>query len=254
MGPGLGDGLYLPGRSPLHRLAPQCKIAACVLFAFAVVAAPREAFWAYACFAVLVLAVAHLAGVPIGVLGRRLAIELPFVAFALFLPFVGTGERVDVAGVGLSVDGLWGAWNILAKGTLGVAASIVLASTTPVPDLLRGLERLRAPAVFTTVATFMVRYGDVVSAEMRRMQVARLSRGHEANSLRSWRVLATSAGALFIRAYERGERVHLAMLSRGFDGRVPGAVQRAAGPAEWSAALVLPLAAGLVSALSWGLR
>ena len=67
----------------------------------------------------------------------------------LFLPFVGQGERVEVLGLSLSVEGLWAAWNIVVKGTLGVAASVLLAATTPVPDLLRGLERLRCRRVTT---------------------------------------------------------------------------------------------------------
>jgi cobalt/nickel transport system permease protein len=68
---------------------------------------------------------------------------------------------------------------------------------------------------------FMIRYLDVVSDEMRRMKVARESRGFTARNVRHWPVLARSAGALFIRSYERGERVHLAMLSRGYTGTLP---------------------------------
>ena len=70
------------------------------------------------------------ARVPAGFLLRRLLIEIPFVAFAVLMPFVAEGERVDVLGLSLSVNGLWGAWNVLAKGTLGVAASVLLAATT----------------------------------------------------------------------------------------------------------------------------
>jgi cobalt/nickel transport system permease protein len=68
---------------------------------------------------------------------------------------------------------------------------------------------------------FMVRYLDVVTDELRRMHVARESRGFSARNPRHWPVIAKSAGVLFIRSYERGERVHLAMLSRGYDGRMP---------------------------------
>jgi cobalt/nickel transport system permease protein len=68
---------------------------------------------------------------------------------------------------------------------------------------------------------FMVRYLDVVTQEMRRMRIARESRGFDGRDVRHWPVLARSAGALFIRSYERGERVHLAMLSRGYTGTMP---------------------------------
>lgn len=76
---------------------------------------------------------------------KRLLIEIPFVAFAVLMPFVAEGERVDVLGLSLSVNGLWGAWNVLAKGTLGVAASVLLASTTELRELLLGLQRLKLP-------------------------------------------------------------------------------------------------------------
>jgi cobalt/nickel transport system permease protein len=65
---------------------------------------------------------------------------------------------------------------------------------------------------------FMIRYVDVVSDEMRRMRIARESRGFTARDPRHWPVVARSLGALFIRSYERGERVHLAMVSRGYTG------------------------------------
>ena len=71
------------------------------------------------------------------------------------------------------------------------------------------------------IATFMLRYVNVVSDEMERMKVARQSRGFEAKGIADWKILTQAAGALFIRSYERGERVHLAMLSRGYVGVMP---------------------------------
>ena len=68
---------------------------------------------------------------------------------------------------------------------------------------------------------FMIRYLDVVTAEMGRMLVAMRSRGCDPRYPKHWPVLARSLGALFIRSYERGERVHLAMLSRGYTGTLP---------------------------------
>ncbi len=169
---GSHDQLYLAGTSPLHRLAPECKVAATVLFVFTIVATPREAVWAFACFALILVGLARVGQVPLGFVGRRLVIEVPFLAFAALMPIVGQGERVEVLGFSLSVAGLWAAWNIVVKATLGVAATIVMAATTPIPDLLRGLERLRVPRVFVGICAFMIRYGDVITAEMQRMRVA----------------------------------------------------------------------------------
>ena len=254
MGAGHSHALYLPRASPLHRARPQCKLAAAFLFVLAVVATPREAFWAFGVYALLLAGLARVAGLPLPTLARRLVVELPFLAFAVFLPLVGQGERVEVLGLSLASEGLWAAWNIVAKGTLGVATSAILAATTPVPELLRGLERLRLPAAFTGIAGFMVRYADVIADEVRRMRIARVSRGYDPRWIWQARAVAASAGTLFIRSYERGERVYLAMVSRGYAGSMPVLEDLAATRAQWLAALCLPAAAALVAATAWGIR
>ncbi|MFJ4686350.1 cobalt ECF transporter T component CbiQ [Streptomyces sp. NPDC088789] len=253
MGAGHAHRLYRSGHSPVHRLPPHTKLTAVFAFTVVVVATPREAMWAFGVYALLLAAVAALARVPAGFLLRRLLIEVPFVAFAVLLPFVAEGERVTVLGMSLSVSGLWGAFNVLAKGTLGVAASVLLASTTELRALLLGLQRLRLPPLLVQIASFMIRYGDVVTDEMRRMRIARESRGFEARGVRHWGVLAKSAGALFIRSYERGERVHLAMISRGYTGSMPVIDEVSASRAQWSYALALPVTALAVCLLGWSL-
>ena len=72
------------------------------------------------------------------------------------------------------------------------------------------------------------------------MRIARESRGFAARDVRHLPVLAKSAGALFIRSYERGERVHLAMLSRGYTGSMPVMLEGGATAGDWAASAVLP--------------
>ncbi|MFJ4964369.1 cobalt ECF transporter T component CbiQ [Streptomyces sp. NPDC088729] len=252
MGAGHAHKLYRHGHSPVHRLPPHCKLAAVFCFVLVVVSTPREAMWAFALYALLLAAVAGLARIPARFLGR-LVIEVPFVAFALLMPFVVPGEQTEVLGLSVSVPGLWGAWNVLAKATLGVAASVILASTTELRSVLLGLQRLRLPPLLVQIASFMIRYGDVIADEMRRMSIARRSRGFEARGVRHWRVLATSAGALFIRSYERGERVHLAMVSRGYTGSMPVIDEASATRTQWAAAAALPALALAVCLLGWTL-
>lgn len=241
--------LYLDRGSAVHRLAPEVKIVAALVFTVAVVSTPRRSLWAFGLYAALLVVGAVLSRVPVGWLARRATIELPFVALALTLPFVGGGERVGWAGLTLSVDGLWGGWNIVAKATLGVLASLVLVATTPARDLILGLDRLRCPQVVTQIATFMLRYLDVLVGEARRMRVARLSRGDDPRFLWQLRGFAAGIGALFLRAYERGERVWLAMRSRGYTGRAPTAWHEAgaATAGQWAAGAALPLAAAAVA-------
>ncbi|MFJ4921215.1 cobalt ECF transporter T component CbiQ [Streptomyces sp. NPDC088725] len=253
MGAGHAHKLYRHGHSPVHELPPHCKLAAVFCFVVVVVSTPREAVWAFALYAVLLAAVAVVARVPAGFLLRRLLIEIPFVAFAFLMPFVVPGDQVQVLGVSLSVPGLWDAWNVLAKGTLGVAASVILASTTELRSLLLGLQRLKLPPMLVQIASFMIRYGDVITDEMRRMSIARRSRGFEARGVRQWGVLGKSAGALFIRSYERGERVHLAMVSRGYAGTMPVIDEVTATRAQWTYAAALPVSALVVCLLGWAL-
>ncbi|MGN9793510.1 cobalt ECF transporter T component CbiQ [Streptomyces sp. OZ13] len=253
MGAGHAHKLYRHGHSPVHALPAHCKLLAVLGFVLVVVSTPREAVWAFGLYAVLLGTAAAVARIPAGFLLRRLLIEIPFVAFALLMPFVVPGEQTEVLGISLSVPGLWGAWNILAKGTLGVAASVILASTTELRSLLLGLQRLRLPSLLVQIASFMIRYGDVIADEMRRMSIARRSRGFEARGVRHWGVLAKSAGALFIRSYERGERVHLAMVSRGYTGTMPVLDDVRATRAQWSYAAALPVTALAVCLLGWTL-
>lgn len=246
--------LYVHGHTPVHRLAPEAKLVAQLLFVLAVVATPREAFPAFGVYAVLVAAAVALARLPAGFVVKRLLFEVPFVLFAILMPFVSRGERVDVLGLSLSLEGLWGAWNILAKATLGLSASIVVAATTTMPELLRGLERLRMPRALTSTLSFMIRYADVVAEEMRRMKVARDSRAYDPRWLWQARAVAAAAGALFIRSYERGERVYLAMVARGFEGTMPRLEEVGATVRAWAAALAFPSAAAAVAVAAWVVR
>jgi cobalt/nickel transport system permease protein len=231
VGAGHGGALgaaYVAGASRVHRLEPHLKLVAVLGFAVVVVATPVHAAWAwgaYAGYLALVLGTAAAAGLRPGRLARGLAVETPFVLFALLLPVVAQGPRVEVAGLSLSQSGLVAAGGLLAKATLSVLAATVLAATTEPRALLRGLERLRLPSVLVQILMFMFRYADVVGGELRRMRVARESRGFRGRHLGALRVLGPAAGSLFIRSYERGERVHLAMLSRGYDVR-PEPVER----------------------------
>lgn len=209
--------LYVDRSSPVHALAPHVKIGAAILATFAVVATPRTSIWAFALHAAVVVAVVCVARLPVVVVARRLLIEVPFLACALLLPFVSRGPRVDVGPVAVSESGLWAAWNLLAKGSLGAAIGVVLVATTRIPDLLGGLHRLRVPALLVAIAGFTVRYVEVLADDLRRMRMARVARGDDPRWLWQARSLAAGAGTLFVRAYERGERVHLAMLARGHE-------------------------------------
>ncbi len=235
------------GHSAVHRIPARVKLVAMLSFVIAVVATPREQMWAFAVHALLVMAVITLAEIPFGHVLKRMTVEIPFLLFAVFLPFLGASPRVDVLGLSLSQEGLWGAWNIVAKGSLGVAASVVLVSTTEIPAILRGLGELKVPAVIVSIAGFMVRYLDVIAGELKRMRTAMAARGYAPSWIGQTRALATAGGALFIRSYERGERVHQAMLARGFTGVMPRIDEPQISAVQWTMGLSIPLSAWAIT-------
>lgn len=233
--------LYVHGHSPAHQLPSHVKVAALLVFLLGVVSTPREAFWAFGVHALVLGVAAWSSDLTAGFMARRMLVEVPFVLFAAFLPFVGPDPRIEVLGIGLSQEGLWGAWSILARATLGAGAAVLLAATTEVPDILAGLSRLKVPAVLVAIAGFMVRYLDVLADELGRMRTAAAVRGFRQRGRGALKALAAVAGSLFIRAYERGERIHAAMLVRGYRGVMPTPFTTPAAATDWSRGLVLPL-------------
>lgn len=250
MGAGHAHALYVHEHSIAHRLAPEAKLVAVFVFVIAVAVTPRTALWAFAIHAAVLLAVITLARLPARFVLARLAAVLPFILFAFLIPFVASGDRIDVLGVAVSRDGLWGMWNIVAKALLGVGASITLAATTEVPDLLRGLRRLRVPSVITAIASFMIRYLELIAGELSRMRTAMTARGYDGRWLWQARPIAASAGTLFVRSYERGERIHGAMLARGYTGNMPDLDHHRATRTDWLTAAVPPVFATVIAVVA----
>jgi cobalt/nickel transport system permease protein len=186
------------------------------------VSTPITRWPAFIAFFFLLVAAAYVSKIPLPLLFKRALIEIPFIFFAILMPFFGTGEKFEIFGIEVYREGLLAGTSIVVKGTLGVLAAVIL------------------PAVMVQIASFMLRYVNVISDEMERMKVARESRGFVATGIKHWKVLATSAAALFIRSYERGERVHLAMLSRGFDGNLPTLATDKVTSRHWISALAVP--------------
>ncbi len=250
-GHGVGDHLYVHRHSFVHNLPAQVKTVAAIVFIFMVVLTPVRAVGAFAIYLGLVFLVVKIADIPFPLVLKRMLIEIPFVIFAVLMPFFGPEPRVEFLGLSLSQEGLWAAFGILAKGTIGVATSITLAATTRARDLLQGLEKSGVPDLLVQIASFMLRYSAVVTDDLSRMKVARESRGFSASGIKHWKVLANSAGALFIRSYERGERVHLAMLSRGYNGTIIDLYQPTVTTRDWWTAMALPIIAASIMVGAW---
>jgi cobalt/nickel transport system permease protein len=211
-------GLAGDPRSRVHRLDARAKLLG--LAGLTVVAATSPAWPPLACCAVLLAVVAAAARVPARVIARRALVVLPLVAVAAAsLPFLheGGGEHrlgpLTVSGAGLTVFAM-----AVAKAAVGTVSAVLLASTTTVPAALDGLRRLHAPPLLVAIAGVMWRYVFVLAGEAGRMRAALAARGHRPRHLLHGAATGRLAGALFLRAHARGERVHAAMAARGWRG------------------------------------
>jgi cobalt/nickel transport system permease protein len=194
--------------SPVHRLDPRVKILGLIGLVTVSVSLPPGAWPAFAAIAAILVGLVAVARLRPAHVLRRMTVEIPFLLAAAVLPF--TAE-----------DGLVLGATVAVKVTICVLAMVILSSTTPFPRLLRGFELLRTPRLIVMIVAFMWRYLHVLGDEVTRMQRARAARGYSANWL--WQAASTGPliATLFVRSLERGERVYLAMTSRGYAGSMP---------------------------------
>jgi cobalt/nickel transport system permease protein len=226
MGHGFLDR-YSDLNSFIHRLDPRTKIGITLLFILLVVVTPPVAGLTFAlCFIFIGLTVA-LSRLPPGYALKRSLLILPFVVLVtLFVPFFHQGEVVRSYSVSLwevtiTRSGLLVLWGVLIKSWLAFLSLILLTSTTRFPELLQALEKLRMPRTMILILAFLYRYLFVLVDEALRMQRARDSRSSGGGWIRGIRAVGNMIGTLFLRSYERGERVYGAMLARGFEGQIP---------------------------------
>lgn len=242
----IGDHLLIHRHTYIHDLPPHVKLVTAFGFLLIAVVTPAANYLSFIGYFTIVFALILSAKLPIITVLKRMVVEVPFVIFAILMPFLGNGPYIEIAGLNISEPGFNAGLSILLKSTLGVLISILISSTTNVRDILHGLAHLKVPALLINIATFMLRYSAVITDELHRMKTARESRGFIAKGPRDWKIVAQVAGALFIRSYERGERVHLAMLSRGFTGQMPQVAHSKATARNWMEVSVLPITALLV--------
>jgi cobalt/nickel transport system permease protein len=211
------------GDSCVHRLDPRAKIVALLCVTLVAVSAPVDRWPVYAACAATLIAVAAAARVSPVTIARRARVVLPLVlAAGALVPFVRTGGATyDLGPLTLHEEGLRTFAQLAAKATIGTVAAVLLTATTTVPELLRGFDALKAPRTLVLIASLMHRYLFVLGDEAARMRTALAARGYRPRHALKAAPAGHVAGALFLRAHARGERVHRAMLARGFAGALP---------------------------------
>ena len=220
--------------SPIHDLDPRFKVIASLLLIIGVVIGPPLRPAEFALLLALLLAITLIARVPMRWMLSRSLLVLPIaLGIAIFAP-LSRATSFSVEGITQAyADNYWMIWAIASKSWVSTYTMLLLSATTPVPRLFEGLRALKMPTIFITLLTFLYRFTDVFALQLRTMRQAVASRAPELKGWRLIRLYGNLAGNLFIRAYERGERVHAAMLSRGYDGVLPTTDTLVATRADW---------------------
>ena len=205
--------------TPAHRLDARAKAVVTLAYIAVVMSFDRYALSALTPFALYPLAMIALGHLPLRHLVRKIAVAAPFaVMVGLFNPWL---DREPVAVLGPWV--LTGGWcsfaSILLRFALTVGAALVLVACTGMYRLGAGLERLGLPHIFVTQLLFLYRYLFVVAQEGGRMVRSVKVRTVGAGAM-PLRVYGSLVGHLLLRSMDRADRVHRAMMARGFDGEV----------------------------------
>jgi len=236
--------------SLLYRLDPRVKVVSLVGFvAFTSALGTWPALLSGLVFLLLLAGISRISAF---YLVKRLAWILPFGGIlVIILPFAVPGEPLfKIFSLNASIEGTGQAVVLTMRLLNAVAALSLLTATTGFKDLMMAFRALRVPQIFVLLIEFTVRYISVLTDEARRMQTARKARGFEkGRSLLhryTFQVAGKLIGILFIRSFERSERVYNAMLARGYAGgvRVDGGPRLGKEDLCWGA-VILVFAAGL---------
>jgi cobalt/nickel transport system permease protein len=221
---------YQPGLSPVHRLDARVKLSLVLAYILAASLMPVGAWPAFSLLFFYVLALTLVSGLGLLRVQRRALVALPFALAAVTIVFTTEGPLAFALSLGpwrlrATEPGLVRFFSIMLKGWLSVQMAVLLAGTTPFPTLLMAMRSLRFPPVLVAINSFMWRYVFVLADEAMRLSRARDARSGVRSGLKSggpvsWRakVVGGMVGNLFIRSYERSERVFQAMAARGYRG------------------------------------
>jgi cobalt/nickel transport system permease protein len=220
--------------SPIHRLDPRLKFVLSLAFILTAALVPEGAWPAYVLLLSLVFALAVLSELGIAYVLQRSALALPFMLAAVPILFTSEGQVVAHLALGgwtlsISEPGLIRFLSIALKSWISVQVAVILAASTPFPALLSAMRAVKVPRLLVAIFGLMWRYLFVLGDEALRLLRARSARSAHSDQtgLRpggslAWRarVAGGMAGSLFLRAFDRSDRIYMAMTARGYDGEV----------------------------------
>ena len=211
---------FTSGDSFVHALDPRMKIITAFIYAVVVALSNRLPVLLAALTVSMVLIA--LARLPMRkVLYRLLVVNGLTLFLWIFLPFTYQGEVWFTLGpLQGTREGVSFALQITVKCNAILLALIALLATTPIVTLGHAMGQLRIPDKVVQLFLFTYRYIHVIFQEYDRLRNAMRARGFvPRTNMHTYRSYAYLVGMLLVRSYDRAERIHKAMLCRGFQGR-----------------------------------
>ncbi len=233
--------------SVIHRLDARSKLAGFLLPILVIASTPRDQVWPYSFYFVLLGLLVVVSRVPAVHILWRCGLASPVILMASALLLASGGH-----------DAIKPAASVALKAYACIALMSLLTATSKVHHLLWAMRSLGAPAALNLIASLMFRYMFLLRAEYQRMARARESRTCRPVRSGRYALYARQFALLFIRSWERAERIHGAMAARGFKGTLKVGLERELRTADFlfpiaSAALFLiGRLSGLALPLSWG--
>ncbi len=211
--------LMARGDSLLHRADPRLKLICALIISFEIVFLRSVTALFFALFfAILTLLLSRL---DYKLILRRLLVVNVFVLFMwLLIPWSTPGDLVfSVGPLSVTKQGLSTGLSITMKCNAIVIFNMALLSTSTIFALAHALDHLKVPSVLVQLFFFSYRYLHVLEDEYLRIKRAAVVRGFRpGTNLLTYRTYANILGTLFVRSYDRGQRVYWAMTCRGFNG------------------------------------
>jgi cobalt/nickel transport system permease protein len=225
----------ITGNSLLSSVDTRVKWVGVFITAITILAIPDFAWAVYILIASILISIAIGSALPLSkVLKRTFLVELPLLLILIPLPFIRPENSVIQLAIwgihiSISLSELVRISVLMVRSWLIILSMVLFTMTTPADEMLASLSAMHVPAVLVTIILFMWRYLSLFAELAHSMSAARelrsippLKGSHYKKTAWGWNIKKTGSmlGSLFVRAYERSERIYQAMLLRGFDGSI----------------------------------
>ena len=227
---------YVSGSSLVHRLDARVKLIIEFAFVISLVAMPNGSWWAFGTLGALAISASLISKVGLTLILKRSLFVLPFSIVAVPSIFTQPGSAVwsasiwDTWTITATSEGLEFAGSVAVKSWISTISAALLISVTRFSDIARALIWMRMPGLLVEIVASTYRYSHLITVEAKRMMIGRSARSaalagqrYKSTGNIRWKANHTGhmVGSLFLRTLARSERIHMAMLARGYVGENP---------------------------------